>query len=216
MTAETEAIQVHRPEGSGDVEGMDAPPAGPRPMRADAVKNRQRILEAAEAIFATEGVSVPIDAVAERAGVGVGTLYRHFPTKEALFEAIVMARLESLLEIAKSHACASDPGDALFCFLGEFAQQASAKHDLFDALSSAGIDIKSTCTEMIDEMKRSIDVLLQRAVEAHAVRSDISADEMIGMVVGVCQVHGHAGFDEATVQRMVNIVCDGLRVPLTP
>ena len=87
-------------------------------MRADAVKNRQRILEAAEAIFATEGLSVPIDTVAERAGVGVGTLYRHFPTKEALFEAIVMARLEYLLELAKAQAGAADPGDALFSFLG--------------------------------------------------------------------------------------------------
>ena len=84
-------------DGARESETDDGPP-GARPMRADAVKNRQRILEAAEEIFATEGVSVPIDAVAERAGVGVGTLYRHFPTKEALFEAIVMARLEYLLE----------------------------------------------------------------------------------------------------------------------
>jgi hypothetical protein len=71
---------------------VDASPCGSRPMRADAVKNRARILEAAEEIFATEGVSVPIDTVAERAGLGVGTLYRHFPTKEALFEAIVVDR----------------------------------------------------------------------------------------------------------------------------
>ncbi len=95
--------------------------------------------------------------------MGVGTLYRHFPTKEALFEAIVMARLDNLLEIAKSYAGADDPGDALFSFLGEFAQQASAKHDLFDALSSAGIDIKSTCAGMVDEMKQSIDLLLRAA-----------------------------------------------------
>ena len=183
-------------------------------MRADAVKNRQRILDAAEAIFATEGLSVPIDTVAERAGVGVGTLYRHFPTKEALFEAIVTARLEYLLELAKAHAGATDPGSALFAFLGEFAQQASAKHDLFDALSSAGIDIKSSCAEMVDEMKRCIDVLLQRAVSAHCVRNDVSTDEMIGLVVGVCQGGGHAGYDDATVQRMVGIVCDGLRPPV--
>ncbi len=152
------------PVAGGD--GPDPGRAGCRPMRADAVKNRQRILDAAEAIFATEGLAVPIDAVAERAGVGVGTLYRHFPTKEALFEAIVAARLEDLLELAKARAGAGDPGDALFAFLGEFAHQASAKHDLFDALSSAGIDIKSSCAEMVDEMKRSIDVLRQRAVAA--------------------------------------------------
>ncbi|HEY5026020.1 MAG TPA: TetR/AcrR family transcriptional regulator [Acidimicrobiales bacterium] len=185
-----------------------------RPMRADAVKNRQKILEAAEAVFATEGLSVPIDTVAERAGVGVGTLYRHFPTKEALFEAIVTARLEYLLRIARDRAGAEQPGEALFSFLGEFATQASAKHDLFDALSSAGIDIKSSCAEMMDEMKRSIDVLLQRAVATHCVRSDISTDEMIGLVVGVCQGGGHSGYDDVTVQRMMTVVCDGLRPPV--
>ena len=98
--AETAPGTIPEPTSAEDL-ASDAVPCESRPMRADAVKNRQRILEAAEAIFATEGLSVPIDTVAERAGVGVGTLYRHFPTKEALFEAIVMARLEFLLEIAK-------------------------------------------------------------------------------------------------------------------
>src|SRR5580693_1548480 len=129
MTTKAQIAPVPGPE-SADGEGL-APESGrssPRPMRSDAVKNRQRILQAAEEIFATEGLSVPIDTVAERAGVGVGTLYRHFPTKEALFEAIVMARLDILLEIAKSYAAADDPGAALFSFLGEFATQASAKH----------------------------------------------------------------------------------------
>ena len=183
-------------------------------MRADAVKNRQRILEAAESVFATEGLSVPVDTVAERAGVGVGTLYRHFPTKEALFEAIVTTRLGLLLDMAKTQAGADDPGEALFSFLGEFARQASAKHDLFDAISSAGIDIKSSCSEMIDEMKSSIDVLMQRAVEAGSVRSGVSTDEMFGLVVGVCQAGGHSGYDDAALQRMVQIVCDGLRPPV--
>jgi AcrR family transcriptional regulator len=195
---------------AGDT-AVEVGPCEPRRMRADAVKNRQRILEAAEAIFATEGLAVPIDTVAERAGVGVGTLYRHFPTKEALFEAIVIARLEYLLEMAQAQAGAEDPGEALFCFLREFAQQASAKHDLFDAMNSAGIDIKSNCSEMIDEMKQSIDTLLQRAVEVGAVRTGVSTDEMIGLVVGVCQAGGHSGCDDAMLQRMLQIVCDGLR-----
>jgi len=183
-------------------------------MRADAVKNRQRILDAAEEIFATEGVAVPIDTVAERAGVGVGTLYRHFPTKEALFEAIVIARLENLLASAKARAAADDPGEALFDFLHEFAEQASAKRDLFDALGSAGIDIKSACAEMVDEMKRNIDVLLQRGIAVGAVRSDVSTDEMMGLVVGTCQAGGHSGHNDAVLLRMVGIVCDGLRPPI--
>src|SRR5580693_10514162 len=101
--------------------------AGPRPMRADAVKNRKRILEAAETVFALEGVSVPIDLVAERAGVGIGTLYRHFPTKETLFEAIVAARLEELIATADVyvHDADTDPKGAFNSFLQEFARQAA-------------------------------------------------------------------------------------------
>jgi AcrR family transcriptional regulator len=182
-------------------------------MRADAVKNRARILEAAEEIFAVEGVSVPIDTVAERAGLGVGTLYRHFPTKEALFEAIVVDRLEDLLETARRQSVDPDPGTALISFLGQFADQASAKRDLFEALGSAGIDIKSQCSEMVDDMKRSIEEMRRRAVEVGALRSDISTDEMVGLVMGACEAAGHTGSDDAGCQRMVQIVCDGLRAP---
>jgi AcrR family transcriptional regulator len=216
MTTKTE---VGAEEGPGTTEdgatpesdGSSDAPAACRPMRADAVKNRQRILDAAEAIFSTEGVSVPIDTVAERAGVGVGTLYRHFPTKEALFEAIVRARLDELVETSRTFAGADDPGPALFRFLGEFAQQASAKRDLFEALGTAGIDIKSSCAEKVEDLKGNIDQLLQRCVGAGAVRPDVSTEEMIGLVVGVCQAGGEAGYDDATRQRMVEIVCDGLR-----
>lgn len=186
-----------------------------RPMRADAIKNRARILEAAEEIFSTEGVSVPIDTVAERAGLGVGTLYRHFPTKEALFEAIVVSRLEQLMELVQAERDAEDPGEALFDFLRQFAGHASAKRDLFEALGSAGIDIKSQCSEMVDEMKRNIDLLRQRAVEAGALRSDITTEEMVGLIMGACQAGTQAGSDDAGCQRMVEVVCDGLRSSVT-
>jgi AcrR family transcriptional regulator len=217
MTAKAETASGTGP-GVSAVEVRESDDAGERrpgsrPMRADAVKNRARILAAAEEIFAAEGVSVPIDTVAERAGLGVGTLYRHFPTKEALFEAIVVARLEQLLETARTQCDASDPGAALFAFLSEFSGHASAKRDLFEALSSAGIDIKSQCFEMMDEMKRTIDMLRQRAVAAGAIRADVSTDEMVGLVIGACQVGGHAGADDDSIQRMVKIVCDGLRGP---
>src|ERR1700686_2452040 len=127
MTAKTQTVEGQPPGATENVgEGSGAGLSECRPMRPDAVKNRQSILEAAEAIFATEGLSVPIDTVAERAGVGVGTLYRHFPTKEALFEAIVIDRFEYLLGVAKASAGDDEPGPALFSFLGEFAQHASA------------------------------------------------------------------------------------------
>ena len=177
-------------------------------MRADAVKNRQRILEAAEATFAAEGVSAPIDAVAQRAGVGVGTVYRHFPTKEALFEAIVITRLNELYEATIELAGVDDPGAALFSFLEEFGRQASAKQDLFDALNAAGIDVKSACATRVDDLKRGIDLLMERAKSAGAVRPHVSTDEVVSLISGAC----HSGQDDAACQRMVEIVCDGIRV----
>jgi AcrR family transcriptional regulator len=182
-------------------------------MRADALKNRQRILEAAEETFASLGLSVPIDVVAERAGVGVGTLYRHFPTKEALFEAIVMTRLAGLAEEARSRLDANDPGDAFFSFMRRFATEAAAKHDLFDALNAAGLDIKSRCAEMVDDLKHGMDALVERAKSVDAIRSDITTDEAMGLIIGACMGAQQAGLDDASCQRMVQIVCDGMRVP---
>ena len=194
---------------------MTTEPTETRHMRVDAVRNRQRILEAAETVFSAEGVSAPIDRVAEGAGVGVGTVYRHFPTKEDLFEAIVMTRLEHLLALAREEASAESPGAALFSYLHEFGRQATAKHDLFDAMGAAGIDFKTRCAEKLDEMKARIGLLLTRAQVSGAVRQDTSVDELIGLVVGACQAAAQARLDEDARQRMVEIVCDGIRVPNT-
>jgi AcrR family transcriptional regulator len=185
-------------------------------MRSDAVRNRQRILEAAEAVFSAEGVSAPIDKVAEQARVGVGTVYRHFPTKEDLFEAIVVTRLEDLLALAQAAASAASPGTALFSYLQQFASEASAKHDLLDAMGAAGIDFKARCAEKLEEMKARIGLLLTRAQVAGAVRHDTSVDELIGLVMGTCQAAAQAGLDDDACRRMVGIVCDGIRAPAPP
>jgi AcrR family transcriptional regulator len=189
-----------------------AEPADVRRLRSDAVANRQRILDAAEAVFSTEGVSVPIDRVAERAGVGVGTVYRHFPTKEDLFEAIVMTRLQDLLEIGRMEASAPVPGAALFSYLQQFARQASTKHDLLDAMGAAGIDFKARCAEKLSELKECVGLLLARAQQASAVRHDMSVDELLGLVMGTCQAAAQAGLGDDACQHMVGVVCDGIRM----
>jgi len=182
-----------------------------RPMRADAVKNRQRILEAAAEVFATKGVSVPIDLVAARAGVGVGTLYRHFPNKEALFEAIVLTKVEDLVTEARNAATAEDPVGALFAFVRRFAAEAAMKHDLFDALGSAGIDIKSRCGTRIEELESGIDQLLSRAVATGTVRDDVPGHEVVGLVVGMCDAAERLGGGADSVQRLIGVLCEGLR-----
>lgn len=185
--------------------------AEPRLMRADAVKNHRKILEAAEETFASEGVMVPIDIVAERAGVGIGTLYRHFPTKEALYEAIVMTRLSELLETADEYAALPDAGEALNSFLREFAIQAAAKKDLFEALSQAGVDIKTNCSDHIEGLMARIDGLRARAVLSGAVRADVTTEDILNLVMGSCHAAGQNGVDDEGLTRLVNIVIAGIQ-----
>src|ERR1700734_2354819 len=105
-----------------------------RPLRADAARNREKVLRAAREAFAESGYGVPLDEIATRAGVGPGTVYRHFPAKEALFEAVVTSRIEDLIADARSRAGAADPGAAFFGFLARLAEESAAKRDLPDAI----------------------------------------------------------------------------------
>src|SRR5262245_28258757 len=95
-----------------------------RALRADARRNRDRVLEAARRAFAEQGYAVPLDEIAAAAGVGPGTVYRHFPTKEALFEAVSVANVQDLAADARARAEAADPGSALAGFLDRLTEQA--------------------------------------------------------------------------------------------
>jgi AcrR family transcriptional regulator len=182
-----------------------------KPMRIDAMRNHEKILKAAEEIFALEGVMVPIDIVAERAGVGIGTLYRHFPTKEALYEAIVMTRLSELLTLADEYAQNPDAGVALYSFLHEFAAQASEKRDLMEALSQAGIDFKAQFSSLIEELMAKVDALRARAAQSGAIRSDVATQDILSLIVGICHVAGQGSSDDADLERLINIVVAGIQ-----
>ena len=201
--ARTRTIERGRSHRAADAE--------PGLSRADAAKNRLRILEAAEEVFAAEGVNASVDAVAERAGLGVGTLYRNFPTKEALFEAIVVLRIDELSRAIESVAEAEDPGEAFFDFLRLLAERAALKRDLFAALATAGIDIKSQCAETYDRMHQAIAQLLERAQTGGAVRLDIDASEAIGLVVGTCLAAEQSPGFVGSSGRMLDVVFDGMR-----
>ncbi len=187
-----------------------------RPLRADAARNRERILVAAEEVFARDGLAVPVDTVAERAGVGVGTMYRHFPTKEALFEAIVVHRLDELLELTRADIEAGARGDGatdrFFAFLDRVGEQVSLKHDLFDALGAAGVDLRSSYGDRVAELKRAVQLLYDRAVAAGGIRSDLNADEVMQLVMGVCHRPDGSPADDGATRRLLRVVCDGLRV----
>lgn len=181
-----------------------------RPLRADAERNRQRVLEVAQEVFAEEGLAVPIDEIARRAGLGVGTLYRHFPTKEALFEAIVVGRTERLVESARAGATARDAGAAFFGFLAQMVDEGAAKKDFLTALAGAGANLERIAA-VKQRMKRAVAVLLQRAQEAGAVRGDVSAPDVLTLVMGAVGSADRHGAGPAERKRLLAVIFDGLR-----
>ena len=190
--------------------GCDEPTgAGTRPQRADAQRNRARILEAAETVFALEGIEVPVDLIAEKAGVGVGTLYRHFPTKEKLCEAVLLDRLSALTVDAEALADAQDAASAFFGFLAHVVEEGAAKRDLMVAVMGAGVEFEESAVEVKDGLRDAIGVLLQRAQDVGAVRPDVTPTAVVSLVGATCQATAHAG--AAPACDLLTIVCDGLR-----
>jgi AcrR family transcriptional regulator len=180
-----------------------------KPLRADAKRNRDHVLDVAHEVFAAEGLDVPIDEIARRAGLGVGTLYRHFPTKEALFMAIVLRRMEQVAAAARALEAAKDPGAAFFAFLSNMIDEAPAKKDLMLALAGTGFDPHRT--EAKSEIKRAVGKLLARAQEVGAVRADVLVGEVFSLLNGVHAAINAYERDAKSRARLVAIVFDGLR-----
>jgi AcrR family transcriptional regulator len=180
-----------------------------RPLRADARRNRERVLAAAREAFAETGFGVPLDAIAARAGVGPGTVYRHFPTKEALFEAVTVARVRELVALARDGAEAPDPAAAFDAFLGRIAEEAVAKRDLPDALGGVG---EAAVAVARAELHEAMDALLARARAAGVVRDGIRAAELIALLKGLVQAVRESA-DPDLSARLLTVVRDGLRPP---
>lgn len=183
---------------------------GSRPLRADALRNRARVLEAAESVFAAEGISVPVDLIAEKAGVGVGTLYRHFPTKEKLFEAILIARLVDIAADARARMDAQDPGAAFFAFLRHLVEESASKRDLIQALLNAGVEIEQAAGPAKRDLEAAVSDLLGVAQRAGAVRADVTPAVVISLVGATCIACEQASVS-ALPGDLLTIVCDGLR-----
>jgi AcrR family transcriptional regulator len=189
-----------------------APRADQPAMRADARRNRARLLQVAADAFAAGGLGVPLDEIARRAGVGPGTLYRHFPTKEALFEAVVHDRLESLVDAARALRDADDAGTALFAFLERLVADAGPKKDLVDALAGAGIDVRARLSTTGDELRDEIHHLLAAAQRQHAVRDDITTADLMALLSGLLLALTPAGNrPPADPHRALAVLRDGLR-----
>jgi AcrR family transcriptional regulator len=182
-----------------------------KPLRADALRNRARILEAAEAVIAEKGAGASTEDIAQRAGVGIGTVFRHFPTKEALLEAILVELLRGLAADANARATTEEPAQALFGFFTRAVEQSARKRMLSGALAAAGRDVRSVTSAAGQDVARAIDLLLTRAQKAGAVRRDVHSKEVIALLVAATHAAEHAGEDHALRARTLAILFDGLR-----
>jgi AcrR family transcriptional regulator len=179
------------------------------PRRADARRNRSRILQAALEAFAAEGRLVPLDDIARRAGVGAGTVYRNFPTKEALFTAVITERFESIIEEARSLADADDPGERFYGFLMWVVERAMFNHAICEALALEE-GIKAFAAGVDEEFNEALEALLRRAQAAGDVRADVDLRDVRALMAG-CVAAERLRRAGGPPGRMTALACDSLR-----
>jgi len=183
----------------------------PRPMRADAQRNYARLLDAASAAFVAHGADdVSLEEIARLAGVGIGTLYRHFPTRQALLEAVYTDQVESLSARAEELRETESPADALADWMRALVKFSSTKRSMTTALlATLGTDseLLSSCAKQI---KGAAEVLLARAQQAGVVRPDADATDLIRLVHAV-NIATEKAPDPGQADRMLALILDGLR-----
>jgi len=182
-----------------------------RRPRADAVRNRERVLEAAKAVFSAGGPDASLEAVAKRAGVGIGTLYRHFPTREALFEAVYRREVQQLGELAEALKSEASPVDALRRWLKSNVEFVATKKGMSAALALAMHSSSELTAYSFERLTKAVGALLERAVAAGEIRSDISPEDLLRALVGMCYLHDQPGWQNSVV-RLVDVFVDGLRM----
>jgi AcrR family transcriptional regulator len=182
-----------------------------RKPRADAVRNRERVLEAAKAVFSAGGAEASLEAVARTAGVGIGTLYRHFPTREALFEAVYRREVEHLADLAEQLKKKASPVDALRLWLRSNVKFVATKKGMSAALALATYKNSELFSYSFDQLTRAVGGLLDRAIAAGEIRDDITAEDLIRALVGMCYMHDQPGW-QTSVVRLVDVFVDGLLI----
>jgi AcrR family transcriptional regulator len=181
-----------------------------RKPRADAIRNRERVLEAAKAVFSAGGPDASLEAVAKRAGVGIGTLYRHFPTREDLFEAVYRREVQQLTELAEQSE-GGDPVEALRHWLHSCVAFVATKKGMLAALELTVHGSSEIYAGTFERLTTAIGALLARATAAGEIRSDIGADDVLRALIGMCYLHDQPGWQNS-VLRLVDVFVDGLRV----
>lgn len=179
-------------------------------MRADARRNRDKLVATAQQLFTAKGTDVPLEAVAKKAGVGVGTLYRHFPTRDALVEAVYLTELDRLHEGAAELLASHPPDEALERWMDLFVEYAITKRGLAGALraivASGGNPYLQSRAKIVDALR----TLLDAAGAAGAIRSDLDPEDVLLAMGGIWSMPDEPGWDQRA-RTLLGLVMDGLR-----
>jgi AcrR family transcriptional regulator len=181
-----------------------------RPLRADAQRNRDKILSAAVRVFAEEGLDAHLERIAKEAGVGSGTLYRNFPTREILIEAAYRNELAKLCDAAPELLATMPPREALRAWMGRFIDYATAKLGMADALralAESGVNPYAQSHEII---LAALTSLLDAGAKAGTIRSDITATDMFASLTGIALASGKPEQREQA-ERLLDLTMDGLK-----
>lgn len=201
---------LFKPCGDWDV-GMRPSEKSLRKPRVDAVRNRERVLEAAKAVFSAGGAEASLEAVARTAGVGIGTLYRHFPTREALFEAVYRREVQQLADLAEQLKQEAQPIEALRHWMRSNVKFVATKKGMSAALALAAYKNSKLFSYSFDQLTRAVGGLLDRAIAAGEIRDDISPEDLLRALVSMCYMHDQPGW-QTSVLRLVDVFIDGLRI----
>jgi AcrR family transcriptional regulator len=182
-----------------------------RKPRVDAVRNRERVLEAAKAVFSAGGADASLEAVARTAGVGIGTLYRHFPTREALFEAVYRREVQHLADLAERLKREARPVDALRQWMRSNVKFVATKKGMSAALALAVDKNSKLVSSTADQLTRAVGALLDRAIAAGEIRDDVSPQDLLRALISMCYMNDQPGW-QTSVLRLVDVFVDGLRI----
>jgi AcrR family transcriptional regulator len=186
------------------------PIAQARKPRADSARNRQLLIDAAKAGFSEFGLNVSLEEIARRAGVGIGTLYRHFPSREAVVEAVYRREVEQLAEAVPQLLETSPAGEALHKWMHLFVDYIATKRLIAPSLAAATGRSSSLYASSVELITRAITTLVKRAVASGDVRKDIDPSDLLRALIGVSYGNPDVGW-QASARRLIDILMDGLR-----
>jgi AcrR family transcriptional regulator len=190
-------------------DGMEPSGQAEKPMRADARRSYDALLAAAKSVFGASGVDAPIREIAEAAGVGLGTLYRHFPKRADLIAAVFRREIDDCVAAAEALSAQYPPCEALSRWMRRYAEFMATKRGLANALHSGDPAFDGLKAHVDATLRPALDRLLKAASDAGQIRSDVCPNEFLGAAASVCM--GSSDADPARAERMVALLVDGLR-----